>query len=376
MKQTISYTIKYLIVTVVITLIFSNCNNSKKNQTVLEIDKGIPQDSVVFSFSFVGCNRVQYGDWHNRKATNASTANISVLKRIFNDISSKKQQPSLFFFLGDLVLAESDTKNLNDQLKAWVELYNDKTFSNVNSSGIELVAVPGNHEMLFYDTSDDKEYPLEGTTEVWMRYMKPYMPKDRTHITGKDSIVNQMTFSFSRANVGFVVMNTDTYNKPTKEKPKGYEGLIPTQWIIHQIKQFKKNPAIDHIFVLGHKPYYVDGKPETGHKGFPEGPVLWPELQKSNVVALLSAHVHDYDRMQPDEKGTYQIIAGNGGSDGAATFFGYSTINILSNGDIQYLAKGFTKGIPYYEDVPSNKMKIQDSTILSWSKNKNPYQKK
>ncbi|WP_299253440.1 hypothetical protein [uncultured Aquimarina sp.] len=36
---------------------------------------------------------------------------------------------------------------------------------------------------------------------------------------------------------------------------------------------------------------------------------------------MLSAYVHDYQRMQPKGKGTYQIIAGNCGSDGSADFF-------------------------------------------------------
>ncbi|WP_299435980.1 metallophosphoesterase family protein [uncultured Aquimarina sp.] len=366
---------KVILVTILFgfTIIISSCDKRNKTKQITSEDVEIVKDSILFSFSFVGCNRVQYADWHNDSATNASTANLSVLKRIFEDVTSLKQKPSLFFFLGDLVLAESDTINLDAQLKAWVQLYENKAFSTISDSGIELVAVPGNHEMLFYNTNDKKEYPLAGSTPVWMKYMKPYMPADRNYIKGNDSLVNQMTFSFARNNVGFVVMNTDTYNPGTKENLYGYEGLIPTQWIINQIEQYKQNPDIDHIFVLGHKPYYVDGKPETGHKGFPEGPILWPELQKNEVVAMLSAHVHDYQRMQPDGTGTYQIIAGNGGSDGKAAFFGYSTINILSNGNVQFISRGFDKGNPYYEDVPNNNIKVQDSTMLTWSKNGNPY---
>jgi len=364
----------YVVLALLVVIItFNSCDKRTKEKPITLENVEAVKDSVLFSFSFVGCNRVQYGDWHNDSATNASTANLSVLKRIFEDVTSLEQKPSLFFFLGDLVLAESDTINLDAQLKAWVKLYEDKAFSTISGSGIELVAVPGNHEMLFYNTNDDKEYPLAGATPVWMKYMKPYMPADRNHITGKDSLVNQMTFSFARNNVGFVVMNTDTYNPPTKENPYGFEGLIPTQWIVEQIKQYKKNPDIDHIFVLGHKPYYVDGKPETGHQGFPEGPALWSQLQKNEVVAMLSAHVHDYQRMQPNGTGTYQIIAGNGGSKGSAAFFGYSTIHIMSNGEVQFLSRGFDKGSPYYQNVPVNIMKVQDSTMLTWSKNPNPY---
>ncbi|WP_188112078.1 metallophosphoesterase [Aquimarina sp. RZ0] len=363
-----------IVITIFICILgFGSCNTHKKKDTSPDAIKKV-EDSILFSFSFVGCNRVEYQDWHNDTATNASTANVSVLRRIFEDVTEQAKKPSLFFFLGDLVLAESDTVNLKNQLKAWVELYKDNAFSTINNSGIEFVAVPGNHEMLFYNDSDKKEYPLAGATEIWMKYMNPYMPDDRTHITGKDSLVNRMTFSFTRKNVGFIVMNTDTYNPPTKEKPYGYEGLIPTHWIIDQVHRYKQDSEIDHIFVLGHKPYYVDGTPETGHKGFPEGPVLWPVLQEAKVIAMLSAHVHDYQRMQPNGKGTYQIIAGNGGSDGPATFFGYSTIHIISNGDIQFISRGFSKGNPYYQDVSENIMTVKDSTLLTWSKNKNPYQ--
>ncbi|MHA7057258.1 metallophosphoesterase family protein [Aquimarina sp. M1] len=364
-----------LVLVLILAIVSSSCNkhNKIKIKEIASEDIEMVKDSVLLSFSLVGCNRVQYSDWHNKTATNASTANLSVLKRIFNDITCQKQKSSLLFFLGDLVLAESDIINLETQLKAWVDVYEDKTFSKISDAGIELVAIPGNHEMLFYNAKDDKEYPLAGSTEVWMKYMNPYMPADRNYITGNDSLVNQMTFSFRRDNVGFVVMNTDTYNPPTKQKPYGVEGLIPTEWIVSQIEGYKQNPDIDHIFVLGHKPYYVDGKPETGHKGFPEGPVLWSELQKNNVVAMLSAHVHDYQRMQPNGKGTYQIIAGNGGSDGPAPFFGYSTIQIMSSGEVRFVSIGFDKGNPYYQDVPKNMMKVRDSTTLTWSPNQNPY---
>ncbi|MDY8135799.1 metallophosphoesterase family protein [Aquimarina sp. 2201CG5-10] len=367
----------FLILISMLLIVFScNPTSKKKEESVYENSKTI-KDSVLYSFAFVGCNRIQYSDWHNDSATNASTANLSALKRIYNDMIDLKKKPSLFFFLGDLVLAESNTDNLDAQLEAWVKLYEDTSFSNISNSGIELVAVPGNHEMLYYKDYGVKghdEWPLGGATKIWMKHMKSYMPKDRQHITGKDSLINQMTFSFTRNNVGFVVMNTDTYNPPTKENPYGLEGIIPTQWIINKIKEYRKDSNIDHVFVLGHKPYYVNGKPETGHKGFPEGPILWPELQNSEVIAMLSAHVHDYERMQPEGKGTYQIIAGNAGSDGPAKFFGYSVINILNNGEVQLISRGFDKGKPYYKDVPNNLFKVRDSTILTWAKNKNPYE--
>ncbi len=348
----------------------------QKSDSQKKADATLKKSDILFSFAFVGCNRVDRQQEFDTAATNESTANLVALKRVFNEVSALKNKPELFFFLGDLVLAESTTAKLDSQLAAWDALYVDKSFSKISTSGIELVALPGNHEMLYYadyGVENHDEWPLKGATELWMEHMAEYMPKDRTRITGSDSLVNQMTYSIIRHNVGFVVMNTDTYNAPTAENPYGLEGQIPTQWIIDKVNEFQANPAIDHIFVLGHKPYYVSGNPETGHDGLPAGPILWTALNKAHVNAMLSAHVHDYQREQPDDEGTYQIIAGNGGSKGEATFFGYTMITILRNGDIQLTSMGFDKGDPYYSAVPNNPTIVRDSTILTWTKNANPY---
>jgi hypothetical protein len=343
---------------------------------VLEKEMGEEGPGVVSSFVFVGCNRVDRSDQGNSAATNASTANLAALKRIYEDITALEHQPELFFFLGDLVLGESTTEKLDDQLEAWVKLYNNTAFSTISELGIELVAVPGNHEMLTYakhpETEHD-EWPLKGATELWMKHMSPYIPSDCEHVTGVDSLNNQATFSFVRNNIGFVVMNTDTYNPPSEAAPYGLEGMIPLNWIETKIKVFQEDPNIEHIFVLGHKPYYVGGEPQTGHEGFPDGPKLWPLLYQSRVAAMLSAHVHDYDREQPNGDGTYQIIAGNGGSPGNAKFFGYTIINMLSDGTLELESRGFNVGNPYYKAVPEHPMFVRDSTILTWAKNENPY---
>lgn len=338
----------------------------------------LAKDGVVFSFSFVGCNRIDIKDRNNTIATDTSTANLSALKRIYSELSQESQKPELLFFLGDLVIGESNVENLNAQLAAWVRLYNDSTFSRIQTSGIELVAVPGNHEMLYYKDygiADQKEWPLKGSSETWLKHMSPFLPKDREQIIGKDSLINQMTFSFVRHNVGFIVMNTDTYDAPSNDHPYGKEGVIPTDWIVKKVQEYQQNKSIDHIFVLGHKPYYINGRPETGHGGLPDGPTLWPKLKEAHVMAMLSAHVHDYDRMQPQDEGTYQLIAGNGGSKGKGSFFGYSTIRVLNNGEVELITKGYNKGKPYHKAVPENPFSVRDSTRLSWSKNENPYSK-
>ncbi|CAL2087295.1 Calcineurin-like phosphoesterase family protein [Tenacibaculum sp. 190524A05c] len=360
------------------------CNSSKKQKEKSNKESkelvSITKDSVSFSFVFLGCNRVDRHQEYDTTATNASTANLYVMRRIWNEVAALNKKPDLFFFLGDMVLGESTTEKLDSQLKAWVDLYKDTNFSSISTSGIETVAVPGNHEMLYYHDYGVKhhdEWPLEGATELWMKHMTQFMPKDRDVVTGKDSINNQMTFAFTRKNIGFILMNTDTYNTPTSQNPHGLEGQIPTEWIINKVEEYRNNDAIDHIFVLGHKPYYIFDKGkitgETGHKGLPEGPVLWPKLRDNDVIAMLSAHKHDYQRMQPEGNKTYQVIAGNAGSPGEAAFFGYTKIDVMSSGEIKLTAMGFDKGNPYYASVPNNPTTLRDQTILTLSKNANPY---
>ncbi|MEM7186140.1 MAG: metallophosphoesterase [Bacteroidota bacterium] len=368
MKLTYTFAILALIIG------FSSCGNQQK-ETMASEEKQEVRDSVIFSFSFMGCNRVDRGDVQDSVP---STANKYVLERILAEMAQQENKPELFFFLGDLVLAESTTEKLNHQLEAWVSLYDSTSFHN---SGIELVAVPGNHEMLYAREVFDKngkngkwkEFPLAGSTDIWLNYMKEHMPKDRDTVASTDTLDNRLTFSFIRHNVGFVVMNTDSYNPPNKKNPYGLEGMIPTDWIIQKIDEYKANPNIDHVFVLGHKPYYVDGKPNTGHHGIPEGPILWPAMESAGVVAMLSAHLHDYQRLQPINDslggGTYQVIAGNGGSSGTAPFFGYSTISIMSSGAAVLHSVGFCKGDPYTTPVPENATTTRDSTQLTWAQN-------
>ncbi len=360
----------------ILLVLISSCK--PKTETQAQTEEKIVEvvkDSALFSFSFMGCNRVNRGDTVD---SIPSTANKYALQRIFKELTEAQDQPELFFFLGDLVLAESTLPNLDTQLKAWKALYESDAFS---TSGIELVAVPGNHEMLYskkvvtkhHKKGKWKEFPLKGSTDIWLNYMKSYMPTDRTTAPSSDTLDNRMTFSFKRHNVGFIVMNSDTYNPPTTENPYGLEGQVPAAWVSSQVKAYKADTDVEHIFVLAHRPYYVDGKTSTGHHGLPQGPELWPVFEENRVAALLSAHVHDYQRWQPINDasggGTYQIIAGNGGSEGAAPFFGYSTITVMSSGKLEFDSVGFCIGDPYTAAVPENPTTSRDKITLTWEEN-------
>lgn len=361
----------------VLLVLISSCK--PKTETPPEVEEKekvvVVKDSALFSFSFMGCNRVNRGDTVD---SIPSTANKYALQRIFSELTAAQDQPELFFFLGDLVLAESTLTNLDTQLKGWKALYESDAFS---KSGIELVAVPGNHEMLYSKEIKNKwkEFPLKGSSDVWLNYMQPYMPTDRTTAPSSDTLDNRMTFAFKRHNVGFVVMNSDSYNPPNPpENPYGLEGQVPVAWVNDQVRAYKADTSVDHIFVLAHRPYYIDGKTSTGHHGLPQGPELWPVFEENGVAALLSAHVHDYQRWQPINDslkgGTYQIIAGNAGSEGAAPFFGYSTITVMSSGKLEFDSVGFCIGNPYTQAVPENPTISRDKITLTWEKNPTEFQ--
>lgn len=382
--------LKQYLVFPILALFITSCGGSASDvdtdlndSTVLNSDL-IISDSVLLSFAFVGCNRIDRKDTVNWDATDSSSANLNVLKRVLHEVMELERQPDLFFFLGDIVLAETNLLRLNTELEHWVKLYNDTAQTGPMSTtpSIEMVAIPGNHEMLTYaeypDDTVHSEFPLAGSTESWMNYMKDFMPSDRDYIPGADSVNNQMTFSFVRGNVAFVMMNTDTYNAPSQTYAHGREGMIAYDWITAKTQEYHNDPTIDHVFVMGHKPAYTssDNDPalhfDTIHAGFMHSEELWLELMEDTVCAMLSAHAHTYSRNQPMGNGTYQVIAGNGGSKNPE-FYGYTIVNIMQSGEVQLISKGFDNDGKHYYDPKSasdgNPTITRDSTTLIWGKN-------
>lgn len=322
------------------------------------INTGATQDSIVYSFAYVGCNRVD-----QFTSDNPSTINKPIFDKICADVMQQPQRPNLFFFLGDLVLGEKDTKMLNTELQAWVNYYQK---SAIAKAGIEMVAVPGNHEMLHHH---NPERPLNGATEVWLKYMSPFMPAIRDTVPGDSAYLNKMTFAFKRGQLGFIVMNTDTYNEGPGGTD-GTEGKIAQDWVFAKIADYCADTS-RKVFVFSHKPAYASGSFQFGHSGFPLSATFFNTLTQHQGVALLSAHVHNYQRAQPGGSGPYQIIAGNGGSPPdnsyvSRFFYGYSIINIYKSGKIVQIARGL-------KQENDQTMVTMDSTVLSRTPNANPY---
>lgn len=351
---------QYLILSLIMACLFTSCPPAEK--PIIEVE-----EEPIFSFAFVGCNRINR---HDQIPSVPSTANLPVLERIFKDLDTISPQPTILFFLGDMIEGENNLDSLDNQLGAWVNRYENS----LKINGIELVAVPGNHEMLHYG---DPEYPLEGAIDKWMEYMTPYIPADRKTISNsnRDSLINRATFSFVRHNTAFVVMNTDTYNEGAGGA-NGTEGMIPLNWIEQQVSAYRQDPKVEHIFIMGHKPAYFDGRFHKGHSGFPDSETLWPHLETNKVTAMLSAHQHCYYRGQPSGEKTYQIVAGNGGSSRYGgteppKYFGYSVIHVYKKQAPKLESIGFQPDAIYNNTPPDLPSIPRDITSLVWSANPN-----
>ena len=121
-------------------------------------------DPIVLSFVFIGCNRVGWSVVDGIPLP-ASTVNEPQLLQTFEDISRLDRLPEYFFFVGDLVRNEQSGETLTRQLKQWQILWDKGALA---TSGIQLVPIAGNHEVLksiqtghkqYYEVPDATAYP-------------------------------------------------------------------------------------------------------------------------------------------------------------------------------------------------------------------------
>lgn len=351
-------------------LLFSACESTPSEVSEgVSLEESETADSIVTSFVFMGCNRI----WWKDVQPNTSTANTDVLKNIFTHVANSGKKTDYFFFLGDIVTGEATDSVLNSQLYYWDKDYNNGVFSDFKSTGITMIPVPGNHEML-----NQNETPLAGTTDTWLKYMGKYMPEDRDSVPNSPD--DRMTYGFTHGNIGFVVLNTDTYNTIDGV---GLESQFPYEWTKNQVAKYKADPSIEHIFVMGHRPFYTNcldygtellcptDQPHecvrnTTHSGITtpaKSDPVWDAFEANDVVSMLSAHVHQYQRLQPNGK-TYQLVAGNGGSplDGSTPpqFFGYTRINVWASGRIEMVSEGYDAPTRYDDPVANPQWSQRD----------------
>jgi hypothetical protein len=298
-------------------------------------------DAVLYAFAAIGCNRINEPDI---RPDNPSTANLAQLDRTFAEIAALDPLPELLFFTGDLVFGLArDLTVLEAQLRAWIDVYRR---SPVGRSGkIRLVALPGNHESLRLN-EEGHEIPNRGAEAVWLRVMSPYIAGDNGPGAGGpddlDTDQRRLTYSFRHRNTHFVVMNTDPY---------ATIGDVPWTWAMADMARARRDRAVQTIFCLGHKPAFTpaDAYPDFSLDGRPRHrDRLWNAMNDARVTAYIVAHSHMYERKRyaslsrPGVRGTWQIVAGNGGSQletlwirrAGPGFFGFTVIKVMASGRV------------------------------------------
>lgn len=280
-------------------------------------------DPLATSFVFVGCNRLQKADWDQTQ--NPSSANVAQLQQTFADIGAMPDMPKRFFFTGDMVLAlKSGTTDLSSQLDAWAALWNGGPIA----KKVDLLPMPGNHEMLYKDKSSGLELANVGADDVFVKWLAAqgfdaHAGNGPTNVApNADALMDdqsRLSYSFDDGAVHFVVLDTDTWTSTQDPSTSaGALGWIALHWLQGDLKAAQANAAITSIFVLGHKPIVSPSGVASGSEA------IYPSLTSALTTALdetpkvkgyFSAHAHLWDsRKLPGTRGVAQIIAGNGGS--------------------------------------------------------------
>lgn len=296
----------------------------------------IEADPVVYSFAFFGCNRVDKEAWDPK--ANPSSANLPQLRRTLQDIADLKPRPNALFATGDLVMGYGDDhgEEVRQQLDAWIDEFRHSQLE----GKIELVAMPGNHEMNRKVGKD--KLPSPYTTGLWNDWVtknklmpvEPNGPKEGVDNMADDQSL--LNYSFDRGALHFTVLNTDS------RCTNGKIAWIPTQWAIEDVK--KATTAGKTCFMFGHRNLW---EPITSKGDSPIDPEAAKPLQDALLAtpqfcAYICAHVHAWDLRRIGETGPWQIVGGNGGStletdwktvDGRLTF-GFGVVSLHKSGKL------------------------------------------
>jgi hypothetical protein len=326
-----------------------------KDSTAPKIDP----NGVSYSFVTFGCNRVAAGD----TIGNVSTANVAQLNQTFTDIAALSPRPNMVFVTGDLVLGyTNDSTNLDKELKAWNQLWEA---SPAKAAGIELIAIPGNHEI-----DNLAKVAVPSGERVWLRDMAPYITRGGNGpgvgVDGYTTDQSKLSYSFDYKDAHFVTVSTDA---------PGKDWHVPTTWVASDLAAAKTR-GLKHIFVFGHKPAYAYAGVPTDGLVFDSTSrnIFWSSLVTNQVEAMFSAHNHVFWRGQPTGK-TYQVIAGNGGTaldatvdpsiPGTGTYFGYTLVQVLNSGRV--IMKSYGRNVPTTNyTAATSAATLRDSLEITW----------
>jgi hypothetical protein len=287
-----------------------------------------------------------------------------------------KPAPQVVFFAGDIVNGlTTGTRDLKKQLPRWVDLV---TRNNpLNFDATRMVAFTGNHELL-KKIAPKTEVPNQPAYAYWRSVMSPGKSASGGYdfIAGSDGPTNaapnpdrlvndesRFSYTFRSGGYLFVILNTDTQVDATTI------GNIPLHWVAAQLRNAQANPAIQHVFVMGHKPI-VSPDPDNSSIRDAQAAKFYALLNDpagdgapSKVRAYLSAHAHEWKyypslALKNGIAGKIpQVVAGNGGSPpdknwrGHDAYFGYTLVAVTRSGAITVQSLGREIPAPYYRQV-------------------------
>jgi hypothetical protein len=293
-----------------------------------------------YTFVVAGDNRIAPED----SVGDPSTTNTYQLKRMFEEIAQLKPLPKFLFFNGDLILGytDGDTVRFERELREWLNIYKA---SSLAKTSVQLVAIPGNHEVC--EKVGSGKLSMAINEKIFARMMKDYIMNDNgPHATGlipnTDSLMSdesKMTYSFDYGGDHFVIFNTD---------PVLRESRVPYHWLGKDLNSARKDGA-RHIFAFGHKPAYASHY--EGEVGLDEHisnrDSLWACLEKYNCDALFGSHFHLWDTVQPHKGKTWEIVVGNAGApigpDWTPCYFGFTVVKVYSKVDITSMGRDANK---------------------------------
>jgi|WetSurMetagenome_2_1015567.scaffolds.fasta_scaffold00042_21 hypothetical protein len=348
-------------------LILSSCSGITQNVN----------DPVVKSFIAMGDLQI---DSAQSVQVNPSATNIPQLQQSVADIAALPHKPDYSFILGDLVKGEKFDQGqaLQAQLNAWMKVFQ----SIPGSAGINVIPLPGNHEMDYKDEAAKDEAPLPSSYLVWNNWVEsnhffPFAANGpKPEEANPDKLVqdeSRYTFSFDWGAVHIVVINTDTLSTVTNPATGLiYYGWIPINWIAADLAAAQANPAISAILLMGHRPIEApDFVASTlyGHtilsvNQYQLASDLATLLQQTpKVKAYLCSHSHSFSaaRLKGAPR-VWQIVTGNGGAklDKSWTpkggpYFGFSEVRLHRSGRLSVANYG--RQVPplpqaFYEGTP------------------------
>jgi hypothetical protein len=353
---------RWLALPLVISLVACTGHSTKGPK---DADRG-SNDPVVSSFVFFGGCRLAVADLD--PVHNPSSANLPELQQTLADLAALPDPPQFWFFVGDLINGFGPSTTLTAQLDGWAQVYS----ASAASTKLELVPIVGNHEVLSKHTAFGMDIELSNpvANAAWLAWVKAKRFATRAgngptnappNIDALQDDESSLTYSFDNGGSHYVVLNTDSWTTtPDPSTGSTQIGWIALHWLETDLAAAEANPAIKGIYLFGHKPLVSpSGSTDSAHAINPAlAPTMAQLIDKTpKVRGYFTSHVHEWWPSQLPGRGTYQIIAGNGGSPmepawtEPSPYFGFTLVRTYASGKVGVIS--YRRPAPAKYDAPT-----------------------